>query len=308
MMARKIAIVGVGKIARDQHLPAIAGNPDFELAATASRNAAVDGVDAFRDLRSLLDARPDIRCVSLCTPPQARYPDARLALEAGCHVMLEKPPGATLSEVHELIALAKARGVTLSATWHSRHAAAVAATRDWLADKKIRAVEVTWKEDVRRWHPGQEWIWHPGGLGVFDPGINAFSVLTAIFPRALHLFRADLLFPANRETPIAASLEFRDPGGAEVRAEFDWRQEGPQSWDIRIVTETGEALLGQGGARLTVDGAELAAGPDREYPGLYARFAELVRTGASDADLTPMRLAADAFTLGRRIAVEPFDW
>ncbi len=307
-MARSIAIVGVGKIARDQHIPAIADSPDFELAATASRNAAVDGVEAFGDLASLLAARPDIRCVSLCTPPQARYADARRALEAGCHVMLEKPPGATLSEVHDLIALAEARGVTLFATWHSRHAAAVAAARDWLADRKIRRVEVTWKEDVRRWHPGQEWIWAAGGLGVFDPGINAFSVLTAIFPRALHLTRADLSFPANRETPIAASLAFRDPGGAEVRAEFDWRQQGPQSWDMRIATDAGEALLGEGGARLTVDGVELAGGPDREYPGLYARFADLLSTGGSDVDLTPMRHVADAFTLGRRMAVEPFDW
>jgi D-galactose 1-dehydrogenase len=307
-MVHKIAIVGVGKIARDQHIPAIAGNPDFELAATASRNAAVEGVDPYKDLSSLLDARPDIRCVSLCTPPQARYADARLALEAGCHVMLEKPPGATLGEVHDLIALAEAWGVTLFATWHSRHAAAVAAARDWLAGKRIRTVEVTWKEDVRRWHPGQEWIWRAGGLGVFDPGINAFSVLTAILPRALHLVRADLSFPANRETPIAASLGFRDPGGAEVSAEFDWRKQGPPSWDIRLVTDTGEALLGKGGARLTVDGLEQAAGPDGEYAGLYNRFAELLRNGASDTDLTPMRHVADAFMLGRRIAVEPFDW
>jgi D-galactose 1-dehydrogenase len=226
----------------------------------------------------------------------------------GSHVTLEKPPGATLSEVHDLIALAEARAVTLFATWHSRHAAAVAAARDWLADKRIRTVEVTWKEDVRRWHRGQEWIWHAGGLGVFDPATNAFSVLTAIYPRALHLIRADLFLPFNRETPIAASLEFHDPGGAEVRAKLDWRQQGRQSWDIRIVTETGEALLEEGGARLTVDGLERAAGPDREYGSLYARFAELVRTGTSDTGLSPMHHAADAFTLGRRIAVEPFDW
>jgi D-galactose 1-dehydrogenase len=307
-MARKIAIVGVGKIARDQHIPAIAGNPDFELAAISSRNAVVDGVEAFRDLASLLGARHDIRCVSLCTPPQARYADARLALETGRHVMLEKPPGATLSEVHDLMALAEALGVTLFASWHSRHAAAVAAARNWLTGKRIRMVEVTWKEDVRRWHPGQEWIWQPGGLGVFDPGINAFSVLTAIYPRALHLIGADLHFPSNRDTPIAASLEFLDPGGAEVRAVLDWRQQGRQSWDIRILTDTGEALLAEGGARLTVDGLERAAGPDREYPNLYARFAELLRTGAGDTDLSPMRHVADAFTLGRRIAVEPFDW
>jgi D-galactose 1-dehydrogenase len=308
MTVRKIALVGIGKIARERHIPAIANNPDFELAATASRKAEIENVDTFSNLRSLLRARPDIDCVSLCTPPQVRYADARLALEAGCHVMLEKPPGATLSEVHDLIALAEGRGLTLFATWHSRHAAGVASARDWLTDKRIRRVEVNWKEDVRRWHPGQEWIWHPGGFGVFDPGINAFSVLTAIFPRVLHLTHADLLFPENRETPIAALLEFREPGGAEVSAAFDWRQEGPQIWEIRVVTETGDAVLSEGGARFTVDGQARATGPQREYAGLYARFAELLNTASSETDLAPMRHVADAFTIGRRIDVEKFDW
>ena len=302
-----VAIVGLGKIARDQHLPALAASPDFALAATASRNASAGGVPAFRDLASLLAAHPEIPCVSLCTPPQVRYGDARRALEAGRHVMLEKPPGATLSEVEDLAALAASRGLTLFATWHSRHAAAVEAARSWLAGREITRVEITWKEDVRRWHPGQAWIWEPGGLGVFDPGINALSILTAIFPRAVHLTEATLEVPANAHTPIAARVAFHDPGGAEITAEFDWRQEGPQSWDIRLETRSGSALLSDGGARLTAEGREIAAGPDREYPALYARFAELISAGASDVDLAPMRHVADAFALARRLPAAPFE-
>lgn len=307
-MVHKVAIVGVGKIAQDQHIPTISASPDFELSATASRHAEVGGVPAYRDLATLLRAHPDISCISLCTPPQARYADARAALEAGRHVMLEKPPGATLGEVHDLIDLAESRGVTLFATWHSRHAAAVTAARDWLLERAIREIRISWKEDVRYWHPGQDWIWQPGGLGVFDPGINALSVLTAIAPQQMHLVRADLSFPANRETPIAALLEFREPGGAQVTAEFDWREEGPPAWNIQLGTDDGEAILSEGGARLAVDGDEIASGHDREYSGLYARFAELVAAGASDTDLAPLRHVADAFLLGRRVLVDPFHW
>lgn len=307
-MAHKVAIVGVGKIARDQHIPAISASADFELTATASRHAEVGGVPAYRDLAALLAARPEVTCVSLCTPPQARYADARVALEAGRHVMLEKPPGATLSEVEDLIGLARAQGVTLFATWHSRHAAAVAAARDWLAGRALRGIQISWKEDVRYWHPGQDWVWQAGGLGVFDPGINALSVLTAVVPQQMHLRRADLSFPANRDTPIAAALEFHEPGGAPVTAEFDWREEGPPAWNIRFKTDDGVAVLSEGGARLTVDGEELAAGEDLEYAGLYARFAELLDSGASDTDLAPLRHVADAFMLGRRVLVEDFDW
>ena len=46
---------------------------------------------------------------------------------------------------------------------------------------------------------------------------------------------------------------------------------------------------------------------EREYPGLYRRFVALTKTGASDVDLAPLRLVADAFLLGRRNFVEPFE-
>lgn len=307
-MAHKIALVGIGKIARDQHIPAISASLAFDLAATASRNAEVGGVPAYRTLPELLAAHPEIPCISLCTPPQFRYADARAAIEAGRHVMLEKPPGATLSEVHDLIDLAVRQGVTLFATWHSRYAAGVRAARDWLAPRRLREARITWKEDVRYWHPGQDWVWEAGGLGVFDPGINALSVLTAILPHPVHLVGASLSFPSNRDTPIAADLSFRDPAGAAITASFDWREKGPPAWEIRLVTDDGEAVLGDGGARLAIDGIAAAEGPDEEYPGLYAHFAHLLATGASDTDLAPMRHVADAFTLGRRATVEPFDW
>lgn len=304
----KIALVSIGKIARDQHIPAISASPDWELAAAVSRNATVDGVENFPTLEAMLAARPDIPVVSLCMPPAARFAPAAAAIAAGRHVMLEKPPGATLSECHELARLAAAAGVSLYATWHSRAAAQVQAAKAWLAGRRLRSARITWKEDVRRWHPGQEWIWEPGGLGVFDPGINALSILTEILPDAVHLTEATLDFPANRATPIAADLTFRHPGGAEVTAVFDWRQEGPQTWDIAVETDSGSMLLQNGGAKLSVDGRPVADEPDREYPRLYARMAELVARGASDADFAPMTHVADAFTLGRRREVAAFGW
>ncbi len=307
-MPHRLALVGIGKIARDQHIPAIAGEPAFDLAATASRNATVEGVAGYRALADLLEAEPDIACVSLATPPQARYDDARRAIEAGKHVMLEKPPGATLSEVHDLQERAAARGVTLFATWHSRHAAAVSAARDWLSGRAIRSVRVDWREDVRRWHPGQDWIWEAGGLGVFDPGINGLSILTAILPDPLRLTAAELTFPSNRETPVAAELTFAPLGDAPVGAGFDWLETGEPVWNIAVETDGGRMVLSEGGARLMVDGTEVATGPDREYPGLYARFAQLVAAGESEVDLTPLRHAADAFMLGRRVEGDPFHW
>ena len=303
-MTVRIALVGIGKIARDQHLPALASSPAFDLVVGVARHDPPADLPCWPSLDALLDDGPEIAAVSLCTPPVGRHALALRAIEAGLHVMLEKPPGATVCEVEQLAAAATAKGVSLFATWHSREAPAVEPARTWLADKQITSVAIRWREDVRRWHPGQAWIWKPGGLGVFDPGINALSVITAILPRPLMLLASDLLYPSNRAAPIAARLTLRDDLGTPVTADFDWRQQGEQIWEIMVETDAGPLHLSGGGARLQLAGETVAEQQHAEYPGLYRRFAELIDDGRSDVDLAPFKLVADAFMLGRRHEVE----
>lgn len=302
-----LALVGVGKIARDQHIPSIAADGAFALKAAVSRHGKVDGIENFQDFDAFLANRNGIRAVSLCTPPEVRFAMARKAIEAGLDVLMEKPPATTLGEAETLAALAAKAGVTLFATWHSRFALGVAPARAWLAERTIRSISIVWKEDVRRWHPGQAWIWEPGGFGVFDPGINALSILTAIVPGSILVEQASLSFPANRRQPIAADLVMRTAGDVPVTAAFDWRQEGPQTWDITVETDDGTLVLSKGGSVLFIDGVEKASGPDREYAGIYQRFATLIRNRESDADYQPLRIVADAFLCGERRDVEAFE-
>ncbi|WEX07783.1 Gfo/Idh/MocA family oxidoreductase [Chelativorans sp. AA-79] len=304
-MATKIAVVGIGKIARDQHLPSIGRSAEFELAAAVSRHGRVEGIDNYTNLETMLRERPDIPAVALCVPPVPRYEMAVAALKAGRHVLLEKPPGTTVGEVEALIELARRQNVTLFATWHSRFAPCVEPARTWLEGKQIRHVEIVWKEDVRRWHPGQDWIWEAGGFGVFDPGINALSILTAIVP-PVFVTAATLETPENCQTPIAAKLAMRSLAGFDVAADFDWRQEGPQTWEIRIETDQGLLVLADGGSRMSVDGGEHPGGLEAEYDGIYHRFAALLKAGEGDVDLAPHKLVADAFLLGRKVDVGPF--
>ena len=162
---------------------------------------------------------------------------------------------------------------------------------------------------MRHWHPGQQWIWEAGGFGVFDPGINALSIVTKILPEPVFVRRADLQFPSNRDAPIAADLEFTSGSeGEDLRAVFDWRQTGPQTWDIEIETDAGRRLLlAQGGSRLEIDGRVVADEKSAEYEGIYVRFAELLDESRSEVDEDPFRLVADAFMIGRRVAVEAFE-
>src|SRR6186997_3579139 len=138
-MRLKTGLLGIGKIARDQHIPALAANSHFDLVACASRNATVDGVANFPDLESMLAGVPDLHCVSICTPPQAHFDAALTSLRAGKHVMLEKPPTATTRQIALLADEAARRGLTLYQTWHSRCAAGVDAAREFLRDRKVTA-------------------------------------------------------------------------------------------------------------------------------------------------------------------------
>jgi D-galactose 1-dehydrogenase len=309
LTAHRIGIIGLGKIAHDQHLPVIAKNPDFELAAIVSRRGlTVDGVPTFSTAEHMYAALPDLDAVALCTPPGAHFEGARDALSAGKHVLLEKPPTLTLSELAALQAMAASGGLSLFTTWHSRFNAGVFKAREILADRGVTSLAITWKEDVRRWHPGQKWIWEAGGFGVFDPGINALSILTFIMPGQIGVRSAELEVPANCQTPIAARVVFSygDAGGP-FTADIDWRQTGPQTWDIDLTTaDGGQVLLQQGGTRLVVDGVVVVEEEPDEYEQIYVRFAELLASGGSEVDAAPLVLVADAFMSGRRNPTEAF--
>ncbi len=298
MKACPIGIVGFGKIARDQHAPTLRAHPGFRLAGVADPHAQRAEGPVHRDLAALLAAQPEIGALAICTPPQARFEAAFAALEAGRHVLLEKPPAATVSEAMTLRDLAAARGLTLFAAWHSRFAAGASPARRWLEGREVVRVRIDWKEDVALWHPGQDWIWAPGGLGVFDPGVNALSLLTEILPRPISVAHAILHRRTPAEAPVAADLLLRLEGRPCIEAAFDWRSPKEQ-WSVYVETEDGALSLTAGGAHMAIDGQPLALDPVLEYRALYDRFAALIARGEREVDLAPLILTSDAFLRGQ---------
>ena len=308
-MTFRLAIIGLGKIAQNQHLPVVAASRDFELVATVSSRGGHGGVPAFKTARELFGSGVTLDAVSLCMPPEPRFAIARDALDAGLHVLMEKPPTPTMGALDAIAGHAARKGRILFTTLHSQYNAAVDEAKRLLSGKTASRLHVSWKEDVRHWHPGQEWIWEPGGFGVFDPGINAFSILTKILPQPVFVHSCTLETPANRSTPIAAQITFKPSwaGEADLTAELDWRQTGEQSWNIDV--ETADSLrlqLRKGGTELHVAGHPAMAAPMAEYEGIYAHFAELLKSGRSHVDAAPLQLASDCFMMGRRRETEAF--
>lgn len=313
MAKLRIGIIGLGKIARDQHVPAIAATPGMELVAVSnySSGAPPAGVQAYATYEEMLQPAAGIDAVAICTPPGPRRAIAAACLAAGKHVLLEKPPAGTVSEVGDIARRAAAAGKTAFATYHAQHNAAVSRAEDLLKGQTLSALRVVWKEDLRRWHPGQDWILAAGGFGVFDPGINALSILTRILPEPVFISAAELFFPANRSAPIAANLVLSTGTAAPgaLTCEFDWRETGPQTWSIMAETADGLRLaLTDGGSRLQIEGSAPFIGPADEYGDIYREFASLVAASQSRVDAAPFQLVADAFMLGTRTEVAAFDY
>ncbi|MDB5538642.1 MAG: galactose 1-dehydrogenase [Devosia sp.] len=312
MAKKKIAVIGIGKIAQDQHLPVIDKSLDFELAACVStRGIGHRDVPVFRTPAEFYKAMPEVKLVAFCTPPGVRHAYVRQAIDAGMDVLLEKPPTPTITEFEDLVAYGEKKGRVLFQTWHSRYNAAVDATRLILKDEGVASVRIDWRESVRKWHPGQEWVWEPGGFGVCDPGINAMSIFTRIMPFPVFVESAKLKFPANRQTPVDAEIVFKSAQKHQPRlsAGFNWLEESGEIWTVAIETLKGSKLrLEKGGTVLQVNGDTTVSNPSEEYEAIYERFAKLLKKGKSEMDGSPLRLIGDAFLLGARENVDDFHW
>ncbi|MBA1288452.1 Gfo/Idh/MocA family protein [Pseudomonas japonica] len=306
MQPIRLGLVGYGKIAQDQHVPAIHANPAFSLVAVATQGQPCPGVANFSSLGDMLRELPELDAIAFCTPPQGRYALVREALAAGKHVLVEKPPCASLGEAMALVEQAASVGVGGLFAWHSRFAPGVEAARAWLAGRSLKAVRVEWKESVRKWHPGQTWIWQAGGLGVFDPGINALSIVTELLPSPLFVSKAELRVPQNCQSPIAATLSLTNAHGLPVSVELDFDHDHNELWRIELEADNGVLRLDHGGASLSIDGVAQALPEEGEYPALYRHFHELIEAGGRDMDTQPLRLVADSFFASERVTVEPF--
>jgi D-galactose 1-dehydrogenase len=305
-MTIRIALVGFGKIATDEHLPAIVANPDFEIAAVVSHSQPDDVACAyFPTFGEMLAGLPGgIDAVAICTPPVPRFAIASEAIRAGLVVLFEKPPTATLGELDELIVLAATHDVPIHTAWHSQYAAGVNAAAQALAGEDVASFTMLWREDVRKFHPGQQWIWDAGGFGVFDTGINGLSILTHILGEPLLVRDACLLYPANKHAPISAEVIFH---GQDRKAIMDWHGGNQEQWSIDIETKSGKAIrLDHGGATLEIDGVPQQLSANGEYRAIYQDFADVVTRQRSKIDREPLRIVADCFLAGERKIGEDF--
>ncbi len=127
MKTIKAGIVGAGFIG-PAHAEALRRLPGIEVAALAEstqERAAAKAEElgiprSYGDYRQLLADR-DIEVVHICTPNNLHYPQAKAALEAGKHVVCEKPLSMTAKEARELVRLAESSGKVCAVHFNIRY-------------------------------------------------------------------------------------------------------------------------------------------------------------------------------------------
>jgi scyllo-inositol 2-dehydrogenase (NADP+) len=184
----RTGLIGYGLGGMAFHAPLIDAVPELELAAIVTSRAALvqerySQVQVVPDVTTLL-ADPEIGLVVVSTPNDTHFPLAKAALEAGKHVVVDKPFANTAAEAAALIDLAEAQGVLLS-VFHNRRWDGDFLTLRALLDQgklgEITLYEARWD----RFRPGLRDSWHetagPGGGNLIDLGPHLIDQALTLF-------------------------------------------------------------------------------------------------------------------------------
>jgi predicted dehydrogenase len=163
----RLGIIGCGNVTQNRHLPAIQSLPDLRVVALADidsarlRNAAERyGIQAqYSDYRSLVDDE-GVEAVAVCTPLGLHVEMALAALEAGKHVMIEKPLAPSLDAADALLDTATASQCTVMVGYNLRWHRLVRQALDVIRQGRLGRIELMvasftagthYKRDVLEW-------------------------------------------------------------------------------------------------------------------------------------------------------------
>lgn len=142
----RVALVGCGRIAA-WHLSALQALDGLQIVATCDRDkyragqfaAMVQGATAYTDLGALLaEQKPD--AVHILTPPDSHADLAVQAMEAGAHVLVEKPMTVSVEAAERMVAAARERGVRLCVNHNYLFKPSVSKARQLVASGEIGEV------------------------------------------------------------------------------------------------------------------------------------------------------------------------
>ncbi|MBO0991725.1 Gfo/Idh/MocA family protein [Bacillus sp. SD088] len=159
MSKLKVGVVGCGSIAKFRHLPEYAMNDQVEIVAVcdiveerANKMAGEYGGQAFTNYEEML-SEVELDIVSVCTPNYLHAPISIAALEAGNHVLCEKPMATSEKEALDMIQAAEKNGKKLMIGHNQRFVASHEKARELIANGEVGKI---YSFRTAFGHPGPE--------------------------------------------------------------------------------------------------------------------------------------------------------
>ena len=240
----KVGVIGVGGIARS-HFPGWKASPHAEVIALADPDGKVlkqrgeeTGVDLLYENPKDLIRNPDIDIVDVCTPNAYHAPLTIAALEAGKHVICEKPLAPKPAEIRKMIAARDKNKRLLMTAQHFRFDAKAQALKKMLDTGVLGKIY-----HARSWHlrrraaptrPGFILKKHSGGGPCIDIGVHILDLT---------------LWMMGNPKPVAVSGVTQTKLAKQPRAYSDWGGPIPKYFDVEefaaamVRFETGATLM-----------------------------------------------------------------
>ena len=277
----RFGLIGLGGATRNLHLPALAAIPEAVVAGgcdpdPTARNAFTEatGAPAFDDPAELIGkARPDV--VVVAVPPDLHADVAIAALDAGCHVLCEKPLAPTVADADRILAAASAAGRHVAVHHGFREQPTIRALRDRAGGDagRIAFCQVWQLVGLAPWDEPAAWRAGRPDRALLEGGIHLVDLVCALYgsvPEAVSARRSAGAEPRDDADAVqVVTLEFAggrlglvvmdrvSRGGdryLEVRADCE-QASLRASWGGRAMVQAGKRRAERAGVRL-----QLAAG------------------------------------------------
>lgn len=280
-----VAVVGTG-FGEKIHIPGFQEHPDTDLIAVYNRNLekanaiaqSYEIPHAFNDLEALVSL-PEVDAVSISTPPFLHYEMAKTVLNAGKHLLLEKPMTLNATQTRELYHLAKQKGVSAIADFEFRYVPAWQRFSEYIQEGYIgkpRFIKIDWLVGSRA-NPERGWNWYAqkdkGGGALGAIGSHAFDYIHWLFGEVERLCatlscaipeRPDSsengkLKPVDADDTCTLMLELADGTPCQMSLS-SVTYEGRGHW-VEVYGDRGTLVLGSDNLKDYVHGFRLFAAP-----------------------------------------------
>jgi len=232
MKTIKLAIIGLGQIAQNFHLPILNRNPEVEIIAVCDLNkskalivADKYGIKVATDSVDELLSIEELEAVVICTPTDSHCNLALAAISAGKHIMMEKPIARNLQEAQLIADAAEKANIKVMIATNQRFRYDARMIKNYVQMKEVGNVfyiQCGWIQPVK----GEHWRTmndKAGGGVLLDLGYSLIDALLWIYDyQPVKAVQANLFHHLTKTVEDVAVVNIQFENGSIATMELSW--------------------------------------------------------------------------------------